>query len=86
VLTELTRSATGLLKVLVVLTSFTAQTPLEGADTAIWLAAGPEVEGMTAGFWNKWRQIACRYRDPDRISRLYRLVERQRAHAAPLST
>jgi retinol dehydrogenase-12 len=63
VLTELTRNATGWLKVLVALTSFTAQSPLDGADTAIWLAASPEVEGVTARFWSKRREIACQERD-----------------------
>jgi NAD(P)-dependent dehydrogenase (short-subunit alcohol dehydrogenase family) len=45
VMTDLTRHADGLLKVAVVLTSFRAQTALDSADTAIWLAASPEVEG-----------------------------------------
>ena len=45
VLSDLTRNVGGLLKVLVVVTSWRAQTPLDGADTTIWLAASPEVEG-----------------------------------------
>ena len=81
VLTDLTRNVTGVLKVLVTLTSFKAQTARDGADTAIWLAASPEVEGVTAGFWNKRREIPCRYRDPAQLDRVRDLVERQLAHA-----
>src|SRR5690242_13920121 len=44
VATDLTRQVGGLLKAVVVLTSFRAQTPLDGADTAIWLAASPDVD------------------------------------------
>ena len=77
VLTDLTRDVTGLLKVMVALTSFTAQTPLDGADTAIWLAASPDVEGLTARFWSKRREIACRFRDDDQIHELAGLVEQQ---------
>jgi hypothetical protein len=44
VLTSLTKNVTGLLTALVVLTSFTAQTPVDGADTAIGVAASPELE------------------------------------------
>jgi hypothetical protein len=56
VVTELTRQVSGLLKAVVVLTSFRAQTPLDGADTAIWLVASPEVDGITGTFWNKRRE------------------------------
>jgi NAD(P)-dependent dehydrogenase (short-subunit alcohol dehydrogenase family) len=75
VLTELTTNAGGMLKALVFLTRFTAQTALEGADTAIWLAASPEAEGLTGGFWNKRREVDCRFRDPSAIERLSTLVE-----------
>jgi NAD(P)-dependent dehydrogenase (short-subunit alcohol dehydrogenase family) len=47
VVTDLTGGVGGLLKVVVVLTSFRALTPLDRADTAIWLAASPEVEAIT---------------------------------------
>jgi NAD(P)-dependent dehydrogenase (short-subunit alcohol dehydrogenase family) len=75
----LTRNVTGPMTVLVSLTRFAAQTPLDGADTAIWLAASPEVERMSGKFFNKRREIGCRFRDPDTIRELVGLVDRQLA-------
>jgi NAD(P)-dependent dehydrogenase (short-subunit alcohol dehydrogenase family) len=83
VMTDLTRHAGGLLKVAVVLTSFRAQTTLDGADTAIWLAASPEVEGITGKFWNKRREVRCRFRDTAAAEQLWRLVEQQTAATVP---
>lgn len=82
VLTDLTRNVGGLLKIVVVLTSFRAQTALEGADTAIWLAASPEVEGVTGRFWNKRREVRCRFRDPAAVEQLWRLLGQQAAAIA----
>lgn len=77
VLTELTTNVGGPLKVLVVLTSFKAQTAIDGADTAIWLAASPDVEGLTGKFWNKRREVRCRFRDTTAIEQLWTLVNQQ---------
>jgi NAD(P)-dependent dehydrogenase (short-subunit alcohol dehydrogenase family) len=82
VLTDLTRNVSGLLKLVVVLTSFWAQTALDGADTAIWLAASPEVEGITGKFWNKRREVRCRFRDTAAVEQLWTLVEQQVAASA----
>jgi retinol dehydrogenase 12 len=82
VLTDLTRNVGGLLKVLVLLTSWRAQTPLDGADTTIWLAASPEVEGVTGKFWKNRRQVRCRFRDPMAVEQLWTLVEQQTAVSA----
>jgi NAD(P)-dependent dehydrogenase (short-subunit alcohol dehydrogenase family) len=79
VLTPLTRNVTGLLKVLVVLTSFKAQPPLDGADTAIWAAASPELDGVTGRFFGKRREVRCRFRNPAEIAALRALVEQQLA-------
>jgi NAD(P)-dependent dehydrogenase (short-subunit alcohol dehydrogenase family) len=79
VLSDLTRNVGGLLKVLVVLTSWRAQTPLDGADTTIWLAASPEVEGVTGKFWKDRREVRCRFRDPAALEQLWALVEQQAA-------
>jgi NAD(P)-dependent dehydrogenase (short-subunit alcohol dehydrogenase family) len=68
VLTPLTRSATGPLKLLSALTGFAAQTPLDGADTTIWAAASPDLAGVTGTFFSKRHEIRCRFRNP-RISR-----------------
>ena len=79
VLTDLTRNVGGLLKALVVLTSWRAQTPLDGADTTIWLAASPEVEGVTGKFWKNRHEVRCRFRDPAALEQLWTLVEQQAA-------
>jgi retinol dehydrogenase 12 len=81
VLTDLTKNVGGLLKVVVVLTSLRAQTALDGADTTIWLAASPEVEGRTGKFWNKRREVRCRFRDTASVEQLWTLVEQQAASA-----
>jgi NAD(P)-dependent dehydrogenase (short-subunit alcohol dehydrogenase family) len=83
VVTDLTRQAGGLLRVAVVLTSFRAQTALDGADTAIWLAASPEVDGITGKFWNKRREVRCRFRDTAAVEQLWTLIEQQTAAAVP---
>jgi NAD(P)-dependent dehydrogenase (short-subunit alcohol dehydrogenase family) len=83
VVTDLTRQVGGLLKVIVVLTSFRAQTALDGADTAIWLAASPEVEGITGQFWNKRREVRCRFRDKAAVEQLWALIEQQTAATVP---
>ena len=81
-MTDLTTSAGGLVKVLVGLTSHWANTPLDGADTAIWLAASRDVEGVTAKFWSKRHEIACKFRDPAGIDKLVALTAQQIASAA----
>jgi retinol dehydrogenase-12/retinol dehydrogenase-13 len=37
--------------------------PGAGADTAVWLAASPEVEGASGRFWVSRRARPCRFRD-----------------------
>jgi len=77
VLTELTTNVGGLLKALIVLTSFRAVSEAEGADTAIWLAASPEVEGITGRFWNKRREARRKFSDSQEIEQLWELVQQQ---------
>jgi hypothetical protein len=84
--TALTRNVGGPLKVLVALTAFAAQTPLDGADTAIWLAASPEVEGVTGKFFDKRREVRCPFRDSRAICELCDLVDRQLAPTSPRQT
>ena len=81
VLTELTLNAGGFVKALILMTKFKAVTPLEGADTAIWLAASPEVDAATGRFWNKRRGARCRFRDSPAVNELWALVEQQLAAA-----
>jgi NAD(P)-dependent dehydrogenase (short-subunit alcohol dehydrogenase family) len=37
--------------------------PEEGADTVVWLAASPEVEGRSGLFWIDRQERPCRFRD-----------------------
>jgi NAD(P)-dependent dehydrogenase (short-subunit alcohol dehydrogenase family) len=82
VLTDLTKNVGGVMKLLVAATSFRAKSPLEGADTAIWLSASDEVAGESGKFWNKRHERRCRFRDADARAELVALVEQQIGEAA----
>lgn len=82
VLTPLTRNATGPLKLVIAVTGFAAQTPLDGADTAVWAAASRELEGVTGKFWSKRHEIRCRFRNPAEIQELLAIIEQQLARAS----
>ena len=77
VLTPLTTNVRGPLKLLIALTGFAAQTPLDGADTAIWATASPDLDGKTGRFWHKRHEIECKFRNPTKIAQLRALVDRQ---------
>jgi NAD(P)-dependent dehydrogenase (short-subunit alcohol dehydrogenase family) len=49
------------------------KTPEQGADTAVWLAASPEVEGRSGRFWIDRRDVRCRFRDAAAEERLWEL-------------
>jgi NAD(P)-dependent dehydrogenase (short-subunit alcohol dehydrogenase family) len=40
-----------------------AKRPEEGADTVVWLAASPEVDGRSGLFWISREERRCRFRD-----------------------
>lgn len=82
VLTPLTTNTTGRLKLLIALTRFAAQTPLDGADTTLWAAAGPELEGVTSKFWSKRHEISCSFRNWAEIQKLRAVVEQQLAETS----
>lgn len=50
-----------------------AQKPDQGADTAAWLAAAPEVQGQHGLFWIERREHRCRFRDPKAEEALFKL-------------
>jgi NAD(P)-dependent dehydrogenase (short-subunit alcohol dehydrogenase family) len=52
------------------------QTPAQGADTIIWLAAAPQLAGINGGFWGQRREQGCPYRDPEAVEALWSLCER----------
>jgi len=39
-----------------------AKRPEEGADTVVWLAASPDVEGRSGLFWIDRQERRCRFR------------------------
>jgi NAD(P)-dependent dehydrogenase (short-subunit alcohol dehydrogenase family) len=48
----------------------------EGADTAVWLAASPDVDGVSGRFFFDRRERACEFRDEAREERLWEIVGR----------
>jgi NAD(P)-dependent dehydrogenase (short-subunit alcohol dehydrogenase family) len=51
------------------------RTVAQGADTAVWLAAAPDVAGVTARFYADRREAQCEFRDHDTEERLWRICE-----------
>jgi NAD(P)-dependent dehydrogenase (short-subunit alcohol dehydrogenase family) len=51
------------------------RTVTQGADTAVWLAASPDVAGVTARFYADRRETPCEFRDHDTEERLWRICE-----------
>jgi len=43
----------------------------EGADTAIWLASSPEVEGVSGKFFEKRKEMPCEFEDKAKEGALY---------------
>jgi hypothetical protein len=50
--------------------------PEEGADTVVWLAASPEVEGRSGLFWIDRQERQCRFRDEKPEEALWALCTR----------
>jgi retinol dehydrogenase-14 len=53
-----------------------------GADTAVWLAASRDVDGLTGKYWEKRREVACPFRDPAREDALWALCEQMTEQSA----
>lgn len=51
------------------------RTPSDGADTAIWLASSPEVEGVSGKFFENRKDIPCSFRNRDAEERLWSILE-----------
>ena len=51
------------------------RTMAEGADTAVWLASDPAVEGITSRFYSDRRELPCEFRNGDAQERLWRICE-----------
>jgi NAD(P)-dependent dehydrogenase (short-subunit alcohol dehydrogenase family) len=75
--TELFRKAGGLLGAAAsAFMKVSARTPQEGADTVSWLAASPELEGRSNGFWIDRRERPCRFRGERDEEALFELCAR----------
>ena len=51
------------------------RTPADGADTAVWLASSPDVEGVTGKFFENRKEIPCSFRNQDVEERLWSICE-----------
>jgi NAD(P)-dependent dehydrogenase (short-subunit alcohol dehydrogenase family) len=85
--TEANRSTGGVLGVIMPLVGkLFGKTPAQGADTATWMAASPELEGVTGKFFVDRKEKACKFRDAASQKRLWALCEemaQRSAQAAP---
>jgi NAD(P)-dependent dehydrogenase (short-subunit alcohol dehydrogenase family) len=52
------------------------RTAAEGADTAVWLASSPDVDGVTSKFFADRRERPCEFRDEADEERLWSLCAR----------
>jgi NAD(P)-dependent dehydrogenase (short-subunit alcohol dehydrogenase family) len=51
------------------------RTPVDGADSAVWLASSPEVEGVTGAFFENRKEIPCSFRNREVEERLWGICE-----------
>ena len=51
------------------------RTHAEGADTAVWMAASPDLDGVSGRFFMDRREIPCELRDEAREERLWAICE-----------
>jgi NAD(P)-dependent dehydrogenase (short-subunit alcohol dehydrogenase family) len=52
------------------------RTSAEGADTAVWLATSPDVEGITGKFFSDRRERPCEFRNEADEERLWSICDR----------
>lgn len=48
----------------------------QGADTAVWLASSPEVDGISGKFFEQRKEIVCGFRNEEAEEKLWRICER----------
>jgi hypothetical protein len=51
------------------------RTSAQGADTAIWLASVPELEGVTGKFYEEREEQKCEFRNKRAEEKLWRICE-----------
>jgi NAD(P)-dependent dehydrogenase (short-subunit alcohol dehydrogenase family) len=76
VMTEIYRDVTpGMRIILNIVKLFFGKSITQGADTAVWLASSPEVEGVTGKFYEKRREVPCQFRSIEAEEKLWRICE-----------
>ncbi|MEO8360092.1 MAG: SDR family NAD(P)-dependent oxidoreductase [Vicinamibacteria bacterium] len=53
--------------------SMVGRTPADGADTAVWLATAPELDGRTGGFYVDRKERTCRFSNVAEEDKLFEL-------------
>jgi len=77
VLTGLYRETPAPLRLLLrVLKLFHGRSVEQGADTAVWLASSPEVEGQTGKFFELRKELPCQFRSTELEERLWAACDR----------
>jgi NAD(P)-dependent dehydrogenase (short-subunit alcohol dehydrogenase family) len=51
-------------------------TVAQGADTAVWLAGNPEIEGVSGKFFEQRKEIACDFRNVEHEEKLWNICEK----------
>jgi retinol dehydrogenase-14 len=51
------------------------RTSVQGADTAVWLASSPEVEGVSSKFFEDCVELPCEFRNKKAEERLWSICE-----------
>jgi NAD(P)-dependent dehydrogenase (short-subunit alcohol dehydrogenase family) len=51
------------------------RTSAQGADTAIWLASAPELEGVSGKFFEEREELECEFRNEDNEEKLWKICE-----------
>jgi NAD(P)-dependent dehydrogenase (short-subunit alcohol dehydrogenase family) len=52
-----------------------SRTVEQGADTAVWLAVSPEVQGISDKFFYDRREVECQFRNPEAEERLWSICK-----------
>ena len=57
------------------LAQYGSRSVADGADTAVWLASSPELDGVTGRFFEQGAEKPCEFRDEETEERLWRACE-----------
>jgi NAD(P)-dependent dehydrogenase (short-subunit alcohol dehydrogenase family) len=54
---------------------FFGRSVAQAADTAVWLASSPEVEGLSGKFYERRREVPCEFRNVEAEEKLWSILE-----------